>query len=140
MGWGVGYGTKLFQVVSSLSSMQKVCKIRILGQFGIKNYAWKVGIIQKFFVNIANFLFVIFYTKMNMLMQRVKQDKSGTFNYKQSKQATACINGYSKVKLHGLVRPLNFISLGMDFLDPLDEWITDLLFQTNRFKHLTFKY
>ena len=34
------------------------------GQFGIENYLRKVGITQNVFVNIANFLFVIFCVKM----------------------------------------------------------------------------
>ena len=33
----------------------------ISGQFGIENYRWKVGIIQKTFAIIANFPFVFFY-------------------------------------------------------------------------------
>ena len=61
-------------------------------------------------------------------------DKFETYNYTETKRLTARVNDYFKVKLHGLVRPLNFISLGMDFLDPLDQRVTDLLFQT------TFKY
>ena len=73
-------------------------------------------------------------------MQKVKQNKSGTYNYKQSKWTKFFINDYSNVRLHGLVGQLNFISLGADFLYPLDHTITDLLFQTNRSKHLTFKY
>ena len=32
-----------------------VYKIRILGQFGIENYSWKVAIMQTIFVNIAHF-------------------------------------------------------------------------------------
>ena len=73
-------------------------------------------------------------------MQEVKQDKSETYNYKQSKRSKACVNDCSKIKLHGLVGPLNFISLGTDFLVHLDQPIIDLLFQTNRSKHLTLKY
>ena len=52
-------------------------------------------------------------------MQQVKQEKSETYNYTQSKQTTARVNDCSKVKLCGLVGPLNFIFLDMDFLDPL---------------------
>ena len=70
-------------------------------------------------------------------MQQVKHDKSKTYNYTQSKQATACVNDCSKVKLRELVGPLNLISLGIDFLDPLNQEITG---QTNRSKHLTFNY
>ena len=49
-----------------------------------------------------------------------------------TKRLTARVNDYSKVKLHGSLRPLNFISLRMDSLDPLDQHTTDLLFQRNR--------
>ena len=72
--------------------------------------------------------------------QQVKQDKSETHNCTKSKRPTACVSECSKVKLRVLVRPLNFISLGMYFFDALDQKITDLLFQTNSFKHITFKY
>ena len=62
------------------------------------------------------------------------------YRYTQSKWPTAPANDCSRIKLHGLVELSNFISLGMDFLDPLDLQITGLLFQTNRSKHLIFKY
>ena len=70
-------------------------------------------------------------------MQQVKQNKSENYNYTNSKQATACVNDCSKVKLHGLVRPLNLIFPGMDLLDYLDQQISD---QTYRSNHLTFNY
>ena len=66
--------------------------------------------------------------------------KSETYNYTQSKWSTVRANDCSKVKLDGLVGPLNFISLVMTFVDPSAQRITDLLFQTNRSKHVTFKY
>ena len=54
---------------------------------------------------------------------------------------TAHINDCSKVILHDLIRQLkSFVWVYIDFLDQLDEWMTDLLFHTNRPKHLTFKY
>ena len=53
-------------------------------------------------------------------IQQVKQGKSETYNYTLSKRTTAGVNYRSKIKLHGLVGALNFISLGMDFLDPLN--------------------
>ena len=62
-------------------------------------------------------------------MQLVKQDKSETYNYTQPKRATARVNEFPKVKLHGLVGSLNFISSDMDFSDPLVQQITH---QTNR--------
>ena len=72
------------------------------------------------------------------MQQQVKLDKYKTCNYTQSKQQTARTNDCSKVKLHGLVRSLNFISLGVDFLDPVNQQITDPLIQLS--KHLTYKY
>ena len=55
---------------------------------------------------------------------------------------TAHVNDCSKVIVHELVRSLKLICLGlyMDFLDELDQWITDLLLRANRPKHLTYKY
>ena len=53
-------------------------------------------------------------------MQQVKQDKSETYNYTQSKRVTARVNDCSKVKLHGLVGSLNLISLGMESLGSAD--------------------
>ena len=44
-------------------------------------------------------------------------------------------NDCYKVNLHELAGVMNLISLGMAFLDPLDQQITD---QTSRSKHLTF--
>ena len=61
-------------------------------------------------------------------MQQVSQDKCETFNYTQSKRLTDPLIDQSKVKLHELIRPLNLIYLGMNFLDLLDEQTTDLLF------------
>ena len=40
-------------------------------------------------------------------MQRVKQEKSKTYNYTQSKQAKLCANGCFEVNLHGLAGLLN---------------------------------
>lgn len=40
--------------------------------------------------------------------------------------------GFSKVKVCGSLRSCMFIRLGMDFSHPLNQWITDPLFQTNR--------
>ena len=46
--------------------------------------------------------------------------------------ATAYVNDCSKAKLHELIRSLlKFIFLGMNFSDHSDQWITDLLFDTN---------
>ena len=73
-------------------------------------------------------------------MQQVKQDKCETNNYTKSKRLTACVNDCSKEKTALLSLTTKLISLGMNFLDPLDQQITDLLFQTNRSKHQTFKY
>ena len=70
-------------------------------------------------------------------MKQVKQEKSGIYNHIQSKRTAAHVNDWFKVKLHGLVGPLNFISLNVHFLDSLDQPITD---QTNRPKHLSFNY
>ena len=72
------------------------------------------------------------------MQQQVKQDKSETSNYTQPNCPTAHVNGCSKIKLHGLVAPLNIISLGMGYLDSLDHWITDPLPETNRSKTLTY--
>ena len=69
-------------------------------------------------------------------MQHVKQDKSETYNYIHTIKMTKISKKKSKVKLHGLAEPLNLISLGISFLYPLGQRITDLLFQTNRSKHL----
>ena len=44
-------------------------------------------------------------------MQQVKQDKSEIYNYTHSKLATHCVNNCFKIKLRGLVLPLNFIAL-----------------------------
>ena len=55
----------------------------------------------------------------------MKPVKCETYNYTQSRQLTARVNDCSKVKLHRLVGPLNFISLGMDFLNSLEQQITD---------------
>ena len=49
-------------------------------------------------------------------MQHVKQGKSETYNYTQSKITKPRVNDCSKVKLHRLLGPLTFISL-----DPLDQ-------------------
>ena len=70
-------------------------------------------------------------------IKQVKQGKSETYNYAQSKQARAPVNDYPNVKLYGLVGPQIFISLDTDFLNALDQQITD---QTNRSKHLTLNY
>ena len=43
-------------------------------------------------------------------MQQAKQNKSESFNYTHSKRATSYKNDCSKVKLHGLVGSLNYIS------------------------------
>ena len=67
------------------------------------------------------------------VMEQVKQDKCETYNCTQSKQLTAHVNDRSKVKVHGLVRPLNFISFSIDFLDHLYWWITNMFFQRNKF-------
>ena len=67
-------------------------------------------------------------------MQQIKQENSETCDETQSRRIAACI------KLYGLAGPQNFICLGRGFLDPLDQWITDLLFQRCRSKHLTFKF
>ena len=72
-------------------------------------------------------------------MQHVNHDKCETYNYTQLKQLTVRVRDCSKVKLHALVRPLNFFSSGMDFLSTLGQQITDFSLQTNRPKHLTFK-
>ena len=52
--------------------------------------------------------------------QQYKQSKFETRNYTQSKEprAWAHENDCCKVKLLGLVGPLNYNSLGMDLLDP----------------------
>ena len=73
-------------------------------------------------------------------MQQVKQDKCETNNYTKSKRLTACVNDCSKENTALISLTTKLISLGMNFLDPLDQQITDLLFQTNRSKHQTFKY
>ena len=73
-------------------------------------------------------------------MQQIRQGKCENYNYTHLKRLIACVNDLSKVKLHVLMRPLSFISLGTDLLDLLDQRITDLLLETNRSKHLTFKY
>ena len=79
-------------------------------------------------------------------MQQVKQDKSKTYNYTKSKWIKAFVNHCSKVKPHGLVEPpLDFISLSMDLLDPLDQQITDLFVpdkqvQTPEVQILAFKF
>ena len=70
-------------------------------------------------------------------IQQVKQYKSEIYNKAQSNQATALVNDVPKVKLYGLVGPQIFISLDTDFLNALDQQITD---QTNRSKLLTFNY
>lgn len=70
-------------------------------------------------------------------MQRVKQEKSKTYNYTQSKQANLCVNDCFEVKLHGLAGLLNYISLNVDFMDSLDKQITN---QTNRSKYPTLNY
>ena len=49
------------QVLSCLGSMLIVCKITISKKFGIKKYAWKVAIIQKILVTIADFSFVTLF-------------------------------------------------------------------------------
>ena len=36
----------VIQVVSSLGSMQIICKMGISAQFGIENYEWRLGIDQ----------------------------------------------------------------------------------------------
>ena len=77
------------------------------------------------------------FQKANMPSIKETYSKSSKTNLKAiivlSKRAIACVNDCSKVKLHGLVGPLNFISLGMDFSDPWDQQITD---QANKSKHL----
>ena len=70
-------------------------------------------------------------------MQRVKQEKSKTYNYTQSKQAKLCVNDCLEVKLHGLAGLLNYVSLNVDFMDSLDKQITN---QTDRSKHPTLNY
>ena len=56
----------------------------------------------------------------NSYRQRYKQNKFETCNYTQSKQPRVHEDDCYKVKRLGLVGPLNYISLGMDLLDPLN--------------------
>lgn len=50
----------------------------------------------------------------------MKPGKYETYNYTQSNWPTAGVNECSKVKVYGLIEPLNFICLGIDFLVHLD--------------------
>ena len=63
--WWVIIKNKISQAVSRLSSKWIVCKMTILGQFGIENYALKIRKIQKIFLNIAYFPCVIFKPKLS---------------------------------------------------------------------------
>ena len=59
------------------------------------------------------------------MQQQVKQDKSETYNYTKSNHPTAPANHFSKKKVHELVVSLNFICLGLDFLNYLNGQVTD---------------
>ena len=52
-------------VMAQNSVSQVVSNLRALGQLSLKNYALKVDTILEISVNIANFLILIFYTKMS---------------------------------------------------------------------------